>query len=1031
MSNTAALSVAPWFVMALAACVPALAESPPTHVYDIVDGLPSNRVTALLEDRHGFLWIGTRDGLARFDGGTFVSYGTGDGLPGTDIADLVETAAGELFVATNRGLARLAETTRPGEPAFVPLTGTGAPLDIHALASAPGTLLCATGEGLYRLRLEGAPAWEPIALPRTAAGSSAAGLEFVFVDTRRNVWAGGFLGLYRLAPDGHADYWATARELPNWPTTWLMTMAEDDEGRLWVGGSQNCWRLAVDPRAGVSPVEHDFSPDVVIPANRVFHLERRRGGGLWAATARGPVRIEHLPSGAFLFEAVDPSRPEGLAVTEDRAGNLWFAAGSRGLARVAAQGFTSYGADDGLLHQEIEALGESPRGELLVLARGTYLFRHAGRRFERIVLSRETTGWGIGTRFLFDRGGALWFATVNGLLRWPGSNDLTSIGRRLPERIFDRRDGLPSDFTSVVHEDARGDVWLAMDYVKGEEARVCRWERAADRMHCIPPAAGGPRDTVRVFADDGADGVWAGTGSGELLRCAGARCRALTAADGFTADAVSDLLLDGAGGLWIAARGRGVYRIDDTRPGNLHPVLFSTTNGLSSNDVRCLVRDGAGRIYIGNARGVDRLDPKSGRVRRLSREDGLANTELRLAFRTRDGKLWFGTADGLSRLDPSLESAGAPPEASIVALRIAGEPLEIPSRGAVTLPALELAPDDHNLQIDFTGVSRRPGGRLRFQTLLEGADESWTAAAEARSVTYARLAPGRYHFRVRAVDAEGNSGAPASVAFRVLAPVWRRAWFLALAGLTLGASAAWAHRQRVRRLVESERIRTRIATDLHDDIGSSLTQIAIQAGVLRRQFDTAPENARRRLEGIARLSADLVDGLGDVVWAINPARDHLEDLVSRMRHSALEMLEPREIALQFDAPSDSLGQSLDTDVRRDVYLAFKELVHNAARHSRASTVSITLAVDAGVLEVAVRDDGCGFAPGPSRVGNGLVNVSRRAAAMGGSFVIGPRPGGGTEAVLTVPLHRAGRRWLPVWAGRARRREGSFGVGSRP
>src|SRR5215471_14366650 len=335
---------------------------------------------------------------------------------------------------------------------------------------------------------------------------------------------------------------------------------------------------------------------------------------------------------------------------------------------------------------------------------------------------------------------------------------------------------------------------------------------------------------------------------------------------------------------------------------------------------------------------------------------------------------------------------------------------------------MELAWSQSNIQIEFGGVGFGAGERLRYQHKLEGVDQGWSPAAEQRAVHLANLAPGRYRFLVRAVNADGVvSETPASFSFTILAPVWRRWWFLTIVAATLGLLVFGAYRYRVSQLVRMERIRLRIAQDLHDDIGSSLSQIAILSEVSRQRLGREHNGVGESLAQIACTSRDLVDSMSDIIWAINPRRDRVSDLTQRMRGFASDVFTARDIEFSFRAPAGGLELRLDADLRRQIYLIFKEAVNNAARHSRCTRAEIELDVAQDRLLLHVRDNGRGFdtngEAAMSGNGNGLASMRERARAIGGEIEIISRANQGTAVKLNLSLRpRAASRWrkyLPV------------------
>jgi signal transduction histidine kinase len=314
-------------------------------------------------------------------------------------------------------------------------------------------------------------------------------------------------------------------------------------------------------------------------------------------------------------------------------------------------------------------------------------------------------------------------------------------------------------------------------------------------------------------------------------------------------------------------------------------------------------------------------------------------------------------------------------------------------------------------------LSVRAGGSssMRYQHKFENSGADWSVPNAESTVTFANLSAGSYRFLVRAVNAEGVvSESPATVSFTILRPVWQRWWFLLIAAIVIASVVYLLYRYRLRQLLKVERIRTRIASDLHDDIGSSLSQIAILSEVA--QHRSGGNGASEPLKLIADTSREMVDSMSDIVWAINPEKDHLSDLVQRMRRFAEDILDAGDIGYRFDMPEHLRDISLGADVRREVYLIFKECANNLVKHSGASEAKLRIRLDGEFLQIEVEDNGRGFEAAEvsskslSEVyetygGNGLPNIRKRAGSLGGTFTITSSAEKGTHAVLRVPVGR--------------------------
>jgi signal transduction histidine kinase len=339
----------------------------------------------------------------------------------------------------------------------------------------------------------------------------------------------------------------------------------------------------------------------------------------------------------------------------------------------------------------------------------------------------------------------------------------------------------------------------------------------------------------------------------------------------------------------------------------------------------------------------------------------------------------------------------------ITAIRSNGEPVPVSELGERAIARLEFPHNRAQLEIEYVTPYFAGGQSLLYETKLDGATSVWSAPSPNTSLNFANLAPGTYRFQVRAVAPGGLSGDSASLDFEILSPVWRRWWFVSFVVALLAAAAAAAHRYRVNQVIELQRVRARIATDLHDDLGSGLSQVAILSEMIRKRLDGAAPAATEPLSRIATVSRELIESMEDIVWSINPARDRLQDLSSRMRQFASEVLEPRGIDLAFGAPEAGRDVALDPAIRRHLYLIFKEAIHNL-RHSGCSAVVVRLTQSVSELLVEVRDNGRGMERANDRSGHGLASMRSRAEACGGSLEVESGSGGGVVRAR-IPLRQ--------------------------
>jgi signal transduction histidine kinase len=253
------------------------------------------------------------------------------------------------------------------------------------------------------------------------------------------------------------------------------------------------------------------------------------------------------------------------------------------------------------------------------------------------------------------------------------------------------------------------------------------------------------------------------------------------------------------------------------------------------------------------------------------------------------------------------------------------------------------------------------------------------------------------------VNAAGAIGRPASVQFEVQPPFYSRWWFESIIGALVILVAYFFHAARLRHLLELQQVRLRIAHDLHDDIGASLSQVAVLSEVALTKLDSR-HAAAEPLARIAETSREMVDSISDIVWAINPKRDSLTDLLNRIRRFANDVLTARDVQVRFRLPSD-LRMRLMADVRRQIYLIFKEGIHNIARHATCTEAEVEISIDSSQLTMKLSDNGGSFSDDIPLNGHGLESMRQRAATLGGTVQL-HRSSLGTSLLLQLPLDKA-------------------------
>lgn len=1013
------------------------AELLPIKTYLSTDGLVYDKVYSIYQDSRGFVWFTTPIGLSRFDGYKFVSYSFEDGLDDPMIYDMVEDDDGVYWFGTlSKGVYRFDprvadRNENPNEKtkfqAVKVSDKAGSNRVTKLFKTRSGEIYAGSWGGLFLLdRKENK--FSPVELNLPAPPDKSLYVGTIAEDAEGSLWIGHQYGLSRRLPNGAIINYEVLPQPDGADRIRWLTV--DASNRIWAIAEVGRKVFVFNPEpAGVVNASDDskrklrfrpenrlaanlpqgfaylFAPEE-LPVEGAFHsINATRDGKIWlSAFGKGLIEFDGREFRLY-------TRENGLSdntvrlTAEDNFGNLWIGS-DWGVMRYNRSNFITYHVEDGLGDEQISSIFEDRTGNLHVLTANWAISRYEGKKFALVNLNLpKVVKWDL-NRILNDHAGEWWFATGDGLYRFPAVDRIEKLIDAKPSQIYTIEQGLPSNKIRVVFEDSNRDVWFGFDDKPGI---LARWKRETGEFQIFGKEHGIPeRCAVGNFREDAAGNLYIPCFTEAIIVRQGERFFAYTHEAFVKEYWISDLIVDRKGRVWVANPTTGLLRIENLISGNPATKVYSTQDGLSNVSGQFLTEDNDGKIYYLNARALDVLEPESGKVRHYTIADGLSGTGYGAALRDRSGALWFGAHRGISRLTPRSEKAQAAPPIFIGGLRAGGKSVPVNALGETSVTGLTLESDERQMQIDFFGLALGTGENLRYQYQLEGLDE-WSEPTQERTANYPNLPAGNYRFLVRAINSDGAaSEKPAVVSFTVLRPFWQQLWFLATIAVLLGASVYAFYRYRVAQLLKLERVRTRIATDLHDDIGSSLSQIAILSEVVRQKVGN--NGASEPLNLIADTSREMVDSMSDIVWAINPQKDHLSDLIQRMRRFAEDILDAKDIGYQFVVPDNLKDVSLGADLRREVYLIFKESINNLVKYSDATEARIEVKIENHALVVKIADNGRGFDPvgaikgGVNGFGgNGLPNMRRRAKNLGGSFEIESETGAGTSVSLNVPI----------------------------
>lgn len=964
-------------------------------------GLPQNKVTAVVQTHDGYLWVGTYSGLARFDGVHFAVFDENNTpqMRSSRVTSLFETADGTLWIGDESGQVTQYKNGHFKVVVFHPAWAGGKIYDMASDES--GEVWAMNGEGqLARVRdglvlnPEAGPVAKLVDMTRSVQG-----VIWVARDGRVSVLEHGHLRLLQLsgvegttypyvqgigasrdgglwiASDERIRKWKDGKwveDLGNAPWGWIPVtrLLETTSGALAVGTADQGLYL-VFPDQPEKPLHFDHTTGA-FSSDWVISLCEDREGDLWVGTGGGGLAILH-PSNIETVSPLDQWQNRSvLSVCPGSNGALWVGTEGAGLYCLQSGNWTHFGTAQGILNYYVWSLAEDSQGRMWAGTWGGGLFVQNGDRFEFAPGMEKVTM--PMPALLRARDGGLWIGTAAGLLHYQAGKT----------NWFTESEGQPLRDVRTVAEDSQGVIWFGM-------------------------------------AGDG------------LARLKDHHIQRFRATNGLSSDFIECLHFDKAGTLWIGTFGGGLDRYK-----NGHFTAINRKQGLPNSVIGDIEEDGQGFFWLSSHDGIIRAseaelnrcaDGKTNEVhcQTYGINDGLPTIECSEGLqpagcKTPDGRLWFPTSKGLVVVNPlDVETNPLPPPVAIEAMRVDDQPVAEKSVGV----PIKVPPGRHRFEFQYTGLSFVDPEKVRFKYRLNGFETEWVSAGTKRTVNYTYIPPGHYSFQVVACNNDGVwNETGASVPFSVLPYFWQTLWFRILAWTMIIAGSGglvWFDtRRRMRRKLERlewqravEHERARIAHDIHDDLGAHLTRISMLSESARGELDN-PEQAAAGLNQIYDTARELTRAMDEIVWAVNPRHDTLEGLASYLEKFAQDLLAAAGIRCRLDMPMEFPPWRLTADLRHNLFLAFKEALHNVVQHSAASETYIRLGAGTASFELIVEDNGRGFTPGAKRenppdgsirlsTGNGLENMTRRMAEIHGSCHIQSAPGQGTKVIFTVPL----------------------------
>lgn len=964
-------------------------------------GLPSNEAASLFQDEKGYLWVVTSAGYAKFDGTTFESFQ----MP-------PEVSA--------RGLIYCSGKT------YGMFQGMISPANIIVSTNGPGP---SPVDGYYAQDEKGEFKFHQV--PELADKS----VRTVFVTETGTLWLGCEDGTLFRRTSQETETYAPPAGGPAGKR--VPVFATDKAGQIWVAAGFYLARFEGNQWSPINTGTND--PQVRICSSHT--------GGPWLITRTTLLKWK---DGRFeeIIKLPELAGAHYVQTTiEDRHGDLWIGTRSQGLFRVTNSQLVHVATSN----EDIAAIYEDAEDDIWVATNGGGLNRLRPKAHQ---LYGQTSG--LKDNFSYtvteDSNGIIWLANRDGgVARILGDGTLDLISKRANWRSFSAMSVAPAlgggiwittgigvyktdalDPEKILRLNAlnnfktirstlvarNGDYWFSVD-----PDRVARWRE--NQLAIFGPNEGFDGREVRAITEDPSGAIWLGAADGRLFRNNGERFERVPFAGSDDAGAIQALYFEPDGTLLAGSTRRGVFVLP---PANrTAPRVLNSSSGLPNNNITQILADDYDRFWFASRGGIfwihraqvrDFVEGKPGRVHAvmLGVDDGLPElTCLGLfqpsALKSRDGKLWFATRRGVLCTDPTLTTG----EDELPPVKIST--IGCDGRTQPTTNDLKIKSTVRKTEIRLSVLCLSAPERVIVRCRLDGFDNDWVIQKNSRVATYPRLPPGQYVFRAMASNGNGVWNDQAELlTITVTPPWWQSLWarllYLISLVIVVGSVVRARSHRRLRRKLENleqeraiEQERTRIARNIHDELGASLTHISLltQAAQHIHPAQTAS------LEKIYEATQEITRAMDEIVWAVNPKCDDLESLAYYIGNFAQRLLSTAGIRCRLDLPSTPPPLHLPSPVRHNLYLCCKEALNNAVKHAQAEQVSVTMKVDGRTLRIAISDNGRGL--GSAAAGertrltpaSGLDNLHRRMTEIGGSCELSPQTGGGLAVTFAITL----------------------------
>ena len=949
----------------------------------------------MCQNSDGRLWIGTSDGISIYDGESFKNLTTEDGLasPLVNFILVDKLRKGIIWIGTNGGgLSRYEDdkfqTIRAGK--------TEASNRINSIAEdGSGMIWAATDRGIYFIKKRTAHKFKPGLFEDGVNTIAALGDDVIAPLHKRAVC---FINTKSGA--------IQTLKLPLRMGEVISSISVDKDGIIWAGTSEG----TLFKISGNSWKETKLNINTTI-----LFAAKYKNNSLWVGTGKGIIKLQlsnlNKESDSILTKANGLPGSNINCGIIDSEGDLWLGFWNSGIAKLANENIYTFKDDFSSpiannsksikdWYNHIWCIEEKGLLEIWKTPGGSIM-----KCFHQIIQNGSSDDLEM---IKTDDHGRLIVGLNSGIICYYHVHHLKGRFSQL-QKVLSLNAPYNHTFGNLLYifPDNIGRLWCSINGVG-----VCSFYpfRNDKRIHLFVQKDGLPGKSIRVIYQDKQNHFWFGgfdKGLTEFTRNGLGKWKHMlfTQKDGLPDNSIRSITEDDSGRIWIGTRYGGIAIIH-----NNQIQRIDIRNGLLSNGVWCMAKESKASRIIGTQLGLQKLT-KDGNGNHWSVL--LSGQPVYSCGETGSGLVWASSEKNVTVINMKDKfNDSTPPNIFITGIFVNGSKIKLVNNKALSY-------NQNTLTFDFAGISLRYGSSLHYEYILNGADEAWHKINGRHTVTYALLRPGKYEFEVKAINPNGvMSIRPAIFALSIFPPIWLRWWFISSAVLAIAAGIFLIIRERVKNLLEIERVKGRIATDLHDDIGSGLTRIAIAADVALKQIEAAESSKKININNeqlddetgysiqslirkVGKHARELVDAMSDVVWSIDPKNTKLLDLLSHLRPYVFDICEAKDITLEFIVDDKILGMEINPESLRALLLIAKEASNNAVKHSDCRRLRIELSLEENKIKLTVMDDGKGFDITKSTQGYGLQNMQRRCSSSNG-FLSVESSKAGTIITAAIP-----------------------------